>query len=186
MAKFNHVPGQGVIGGGGKLIRNLQSSNIGWAADAMPFWWGFKLKVDGTGFWDKGGDVALAAAGSQVINLNTTFEATPFPEDVFVEAVFCRVITAFAGAATPTLSVGDAGNDDEWVDLLDLTTTGVFEDSGDADATAAVAGVPLYESAYVPLATIAAAANIDTLTAGEVDIMFRFRPTPPILRGKQL
>jgi hypothetical protein len=189
MVAFPHSPRQGRLGGGAQLINDLQSGALGWAAPAMAFWWGYKLKIDSrhSGYWDYNRTTAITAGTSQVITLGTTFEGTPFPTNVFVESVHVRMITPFAGVTTPVLSVGDTGNDDEWVNDFDLTSAaGVYIDTGDASSTSAVAGAMIPESGYAPLITLGTGAgNLTALTAGEVDVMFKVYPFPPALPAYQ-
>jgi hypothetical protein len=189
MVAFPHSPRQGRLGGGAQLINDLQSGQMGWAFPWMDWGWGYKLKIDSrhSGYWDYNRTTAITAGTSQVITLGTTFEGTPFPTNMIVEAVFVRVITPFAGVTAPVMSVGDAGNDDEWVDLFDLTASaGLYIDSGDTDAAMADDGVPVPEAAYAPIVTLGTGAgNLTALTAGEVDIIFKLRPFPPTLPAYQ-
>lgn len=184
-------------GGGALALNAIKSGSIG-GAHLMVNWTlmlGYKLKVDGSGYWNDGGAsgagaTALAGAGSQVITLGTTFPHKAFPANVWVKKVYTRLITEFSGGAisAATISIGDAGNDDEWTDLVDIftgaSTTHAF-DTADADAVFAAAQDPVAETAYAPLITIATTtANVNVLTAGEVDIWFELTPIIPDLPGR--
>src|SRR5688500_13503166 len=101
-------------GGGAHLINGLKSGNVGGAHLAPDLHWcfGYKLKVDGSGYWDDLRATALAGAGSQVITLATTFPHRPVPTNIWIHRIYIRLITAFSGGAisAATLSLGDTGN----------------------------------------------------------------------------
>jgi hypothetical protein len=162
------------MGGGGYMLDRIRSGQHANASFVTPAWIGYKLKVDGSGYWDKNQTTALAAATSQVITIGTTFEHSPFPTNVVILAVLVRVITPFAGVTTPILAVGDAGNEDEWIDELDLTAAAaIYSDQGDADAVNAAGGFSIPEAGYAPILTLnTGAGNMTALTAGEADIQF--------------
>lgn len=183
MAKFPYTPSVVMRGGGSELLNKLQANRLGWAYPAMSFWWGWKLKVTGSGYWDHAQITALASSSSQVVTLGTTFPGTAMPTNVIIEEVAINLITAFAGVTSPVLSVGDTGNDDEWVDVFALDgTAGWYNDVADADAVSAEEGAPILETGYAPLATVATSSeDVDTLTAGEVDIMLKLHPLPAAL-----
>lgn len=168
------------FGGGGYMLDRIRSGQTSNVSFCQPGWIGYKLKFRGSGNWDKDGTTARAAATSQVITLATTFQDSPFPTNVMVTRVIIRQITAWAGLTTPILSIGDTGNDDEWVDVFDLTSAaGLYEDSADADAVNAAGGFAMPEAAYAPLATLGTGAeNLTALSAGETDILFYCVPIP--------
>lgn len=179
-------------GGGSLLVNALQTNSIGGAALAprMGFYLGYKLKIDGSGYWDDLRTVALEGDGSQIIDLSATFPHRAFPTNVWVRRVYTYLITAFSGGtvSAATLSLGDTGNDDEWGDLIDIFTGAgtvrVF-DTADADAAYAAAQDPVAESAYVPLATLATTGgNVNDLTAGELDIVYEIYPLMAALPGR--
>lgn len=171
-------------GGGAYMLDRIRTQGSPNIAFCQPGWVGYKLKFRSSGDWDKNGTTARAAATSQVITLATTFEDSPFPTNVVVAGVLINVITAWTGLTTPTLSVGDAGNDDEWVDLFDLTSTAgaYYVDTGDSDAVNAAGGFLVPETAYAPIVTLGTGAeNLTALTAGEVDVLFLCIPIPRAL-----
>jgi hypothetical protein len=179
-------------GGGSLLLNALQSNSIGGSAlsPRMGFYLPYKLKIDGSGYWDDLRTVALEGDGSQIIDLSATFPHRAFPTNVWVRRVYTHLITAFSGGtvSAATLSLGDTGNDDEWADLVDVFTGAgtvrVF-DTADADAVFAAAQDPVAESAYVPLATLATTGdNVNDLTAGELDIVYEIYPLLAALPGR--
>lgn len=175
-------------GGGALLLDHLRSGAQGGAhiAPKITYLLGYKLRVASNGTWE-GTGVALAGALTQTLDLPTVFPTRPFPTNVWVHRVYYQVNTPLAGGAiaTATLDLGDAGNDDEWVDLADIFTgapsTPQWDDT-DADAVFAAAKMPVFEAAYVPRATITTTVgNISVATAGDIDIVYEISPKMPIL-----
>src|SRR5688500_6754803 len=122
---------------------------------APQYWWVYRCTVVSGAI----GATALAASTSQALDLHTAFPNHLFPEGVIIHACVLKLITAFSGGAisAATASVGDAGNDDEWVDLQDIFTGAAVvpeTDQADADATEAAGGFSKYEDAFIPLLSL--------------------------------
>jgi hypothetical protein len=167
----------GDIGAGRGFWDNYQA-NTGKKIWTPTYWWIYHCKVVSGAI----GAVALAAATAQAINLHTAFPNHTFPEDVCIHGAIVRSIVGFTGGSisAATVSVGDAGNDDEWVDLHDIFAAGAAApDTGDADAVNAAGGFLTFEEAYIPLATIDTTGdNVSAATAGEFEIAFLLSDFP--------
>lgn len=146
--------------------------NSGCRIWAPSYWWIYHCRVSGGAI----GATALAASTSQALDLHVAFPNHLLPEGAIVHCAVIRLVTAFSGGAisAATASFGDAGNDDEWIDLQDIFTgaSAVPEtDQGDADATQAAGGFTVYEDAFVPLLSLTSTtANLSALTAGELEV----------------
>ena len=79
-----------------------------------------------------------------------------------------------AAIATCTVAVGDAGDVDELMDETSIITGAGLGGKWTVGTTKVG---PSFEAAYAPVATIAADVNVDTLTAGEVDVYVGYLET---------
>ncbi len=98
-----------------------------------------------------------------------------------VDGAWIRRITDFSGGAVSACAVegGDTGDDNGL-----LTTTSVFTGvgAGITQTTGAAEFARHEESSFVPTFTITTVtANVDQLTAGELDYFIRFQPNPSAL-----
>lgn len=146
---------------------------------APTYWYRYVCSISGGAI----GATTLAAATTHAIDLHTAFPSNLMPEGVFIHGCVLKLNTAFAGGAVSAVvaSVGDAANDDEWIDGQDVFTgasTVPASDTLDTDAVSAIApGV--YEDAYIPILTLdTTSANVNALTAGSLEIYFLLSDFP--------
>ena len=106
---------------------------------------------------------------------NATTNVIEIPSGVFVEKVWLIVTEAFAGG-TPSIDVGETGNDDAWVDTTDVTETsiGVYHGSS-ADAVRVAATT---QGAYYATGTFLTAKLSASLSDGTAYVVAECRRVP--------
>lgn len=111
-----------------------------------------------------------ASALSQAVAL------TNFPANALVAGSCVEVDTPFSGggATSASAKVGDAGDDDEL-----MGETSIFTGVSGLVGAAPAGEIPRFENGYAPLCTITSDVNVDTLTAGVLQVHIFYRLVGP-------